>query len=64
MRPYDRHRKGSFIMISILLIILVVLWALGIALSYTFGGFIHVLLLVAIVGVVFRMINEQHPLRG
>ena len=51
-------------MISILLIMLVVLWALGIALSYTFGGLIHVLLLVAIVGVVFRMINEGHPLRG
>ena len=51
-------------MISTLLIVLVVLWALGIASSYTFGGLIHVLLLVAIVVVVFRMINEQHPLRG
>ena len=51
-------------MISILLIILVVLWALGIAASYTFGGLIHVLLLVAIVVAVFRMINERHPLRG
>jgi hypothetical protein len=51
-------------MISILLIILVVLWALGIALSYTLGGFIHVLLLASIIVVVFRMINEQHPLRG
>ncbi len=36
-------------MISTLLIILVVLWALGLASSYTLGGLIHVLLLVAIV---------------
>ena len=51
-------------MISTLLIILVVLWALGLASSYTLGGLIHVLLLVAIVVVLFRVINGQHPLRG
>jgi uncharacterized membrane protein len=62
--PLRSSQERFITMISILLISLVVLWALGIALSYTFGGFIHVLLLVAIVGVVFRMINEQHPLRG
>ena len=51
-------------MISTLLIILVVLWALGLASSYTLGGLIHVLLLVAIVVVLLRVINGQHPLRG
>ena len=51
-------------MISTLLIILVVLWALGVASSQTLGGLIHVLLLVAIVVVLLRVINGQHALRG
>jgi Family of unknown function (DUF5670) len=51
-------------MISTLLIVLLVLWALGLATSYTLGGLIHVLLLIAIVVVLFRVINGQHPIRG
>jgi hypothetical protein len=51
-------------MISTLLIVLVVLWALGLATSYTIGGLIHVLLLIAIVVVLLRVINGQNPLRG
>jgi 4-hydroxybenzoate polyprenyltransferase len=51
-------------MISTLLIVLVVLWALGLATSYTIGGLIHVLLLIAIVVVLLRVIGGQHPLRG
>jgi Family of unknown function (DUF5670) len=51
-------------MISTLLIILLVLWVLGLASSYTLGGFIHILLVVAIVVVLLRVINGQHPLRG
>jgi hypothetical protein len=51
-------------MISTLLIVLLVLWALGLASSYTLGGLIHVLLLIAIVVVLLRVINGQNPLRG
>ncbi len=51
-------------MISTLLIVLVILWALGLASSYTLGGLIHILLLIAIVVVLLRVINGQHPLRG
>jgi hypothetical protein len=51
-------------MISTLLIVLLVLWALGVASSYTLGGLIHVLLLIAIVVVLLRVINGQSPLRG
>jgi hypothetical protein len=51
-------------MISTLLIVLLVLWALGLATSYTIGGLIHVLLLIAIVVVLLRVISGQHPLRG
>jgi hypothetical protein len=56
--PYDRY------MISTLLIVLLVLWVLGLASSYTLGGLIHVLLLIAIIVVLLRVINGQHPLRG
>ncbi len=51
-------------MLSTILIVLLVLWALGLATSYTLGGLIHVLLLVAIGVVLLRVINGQHPLRG
>lgn len=37
-------------------VVLVVLWILGMAASYTLGGLIHVLLLLAVVAVVFRLL--------
>lgn len=42
-----------------LAIILVVLWALGLLTSYTAGGLIHVLLVVAVVAVLFRIIQGR-----
>jgi len=36
-------------------VILIVLWALGLASSFTLGGFIHVLIVLAIVMVVIRL---------
>jgi hypothetical protein len=57
-RPYDRS------MISTILIVLVILWVLGLATSYTLGGLIHILLVVAIIVVLLRIINGQNPLRG
>jgi asparagine N-glycosylation enzyme membrane subunit Stt3 len=42
--------------------ILLVLWLLGIVSAYTFGGFIHVLLAVAIAAVLLRvLIQDQRP---
>ena len=40
-------------------IVLVVLWALGLVSSYTMGGFIHVLLVVALVVVVISVIQGR-----
>ena len=37
----------------------VVLWALGLVTSYTLGGFIHILLILALVAVVLRLIQER-----
>lgn len=51
-------------MISTILIVLVILWALGLATSYTLGGLIHILLVIAIIVVLLRIINGQNPLRG
>ncbi|MFL5293019.1 MAG: lmo0937 family membrane protein [Myxococcales bacterium] len=43
-------------------IILIVLWALGLVSSYTIGGFIHILLVIAIVVVLIRIIQGRRPL--
>lgn len=45
-----------------LAVLLVVLWALGLMTSYTVGGLIHVLLVVAIVVVLFRIIQGRRVL--
>jgi hypothetical protein len=43
-------------------VILLVLWALGMATSYTAGGLIHILLVVALVVMVFRLIQGRRIL--
>jgi hypothetical protein len=43
-------------------VILIVLWLLGLVSSYTLGGFIHILLVVAIVVVLIRVIQGRKPL--
>jgi hypothetical protein len=43
-------------------VILLVLWALGMVSSYTLGGFIHLLLLVAIAVVLIRIIQGRRPI--
>lgn len=42
--------------------VLIVLWLLGMVTSYTMGGFIHVLLLVAIATVLIRVIQGRKPI--
>jgi len=49
-------------MLSTLLIILLILWLLGVMTSYTMGGLIHILLVVAIVVVLLRVIQGRRPL--
>jgi hypothetical protein len=46
-------------MLWTLILILVVLWALGMVTSTTMGGFIHILLVIAIVIVIFRLIQGR-----
>jgi hypothetical protein len=42
-------------------IVLLVLWLLGMVSSYTMGGFIHVLLVIAIAVVLIRIIQGRRP---
>ncbi|MFZ2190329.1 MAG: lmo0937 family membrane protein [Candidatus Magasanikiibacteriota bacterium] len=43
-------------------IILIILWLLGLVTSYTLGGFIHVLLVIAIIVVLVKVIRGQKVL--
>ena len=54
--PY--HRKARAMLYTIA-IILVILWALGLVSSYTMGGFIHVLLLIALVVIVVNFFSGR-----
>jgi len=49
-------------MLERIAVILVVLWLLGLVSSYTMGGFIHLLIVVAIVVVVLRVIRGRKVL--
>ncbi len=48
-------------MLWTIFVILLVLWALGMVSSYTLGGFIHLLLLVAVAVVLIRVIQGRAP---
>jgi hypothetical protein len=49
-------------MLWTIFVILLVLWLLGMVTSYTLGGFIHVLLVIAVVVVIIRIIQGRRPL--
>jgi Family of unknown function (DUF5670) len=44
-------------MLWTLFVILLVLWLLGVVTSYTLGGFIHILLVLAVVALIFQLIT-------
>ncbi|HVC10263.1 MAG TPA: lmo0937 family membrane protein [Burkholderiales bacterium] len=48
-------------MLYTIAVVLIVLWALGLVSSYTMGGFIHVLLVIAIVLILLRVISGRNP---
>ena len=49
-------------MLYTIAVVLIILWLLGLVTSYTMGGFIHILLVVAIVVVLLRVISGRSPL--
>jgi len=48
-------------MLYIIAVVLIILWLLGLITSYTMGGFIHILLVIAIVVVLVRIIGGKSP---
>lgn len=46
-------------MLETIVVILVILWLLGLVTSYTMGGFIHILLVIAIVVILLRVIQGR-----
>ncbi|RZL10624.1 MAG: lmo0937 family membrane protein [Rubrivivax sp.] len=46
-------------MLYTLAIVLLILWALGLVTSYTLGGFVHILLVVAVVAFLFQLISGR-----
>jgi hypothetical protein len=49
-------------MLYTIAVVLVILWLLGLVSSYTIGGFIHVLLVIAIVVILVRVISGRKPI--
>jgi hypothetical protein len=48
-------------MLYTIAVVLVILWLLGLVTSYTLGGFIHILLVIAVVVVLLRVISGRPP---
>ena len=48
-------------MLYTIAVVLVILWLLGLVSSYTMGGLIHVLLVIAIVVILLRVISGRKP---
>jgi len=46
-------------MLETLAVLLIILWLLGLVTSYTLGGLIHVLLLIAVVAIALRLISGR-----
>jgi hypothetical protein len=49
-------------MLETIAVILIILWALGLVSAYTMGGFIHVLLVIALIMIVLRVIQGRRVL--
>ena len=48
-------------MLETIVVVLLILWLLGMVSSYTLGGFIHILLVIAVVVVLIRVIRGRSP---
>ncbi len=49
-------------MIYTVCVVLIVLWALGMVTSYTMGGLVHLLLVIALVGIVLNLVQGRRAL--
>jgi hypothetical protein len=49
-------------MLWTIFVVLMILWLLGLVTAHTFGGFIHILLVVALAAVLIRIIQGRRPI--
>lgn len=54
--------KEVDIMLYTIAVILLILWLLGLVTSYTLGGFVHVLLVIALIMIVFNLVSGRRAL--
>jgi hypothetical protein len=57
----SRKTQGTPVLYTIA-IILLVLWALGLVTSFTMGGFVHALLVIAVIIVIFQLVSGRKVL--
>jgi len=49
-------------MLETIAVVLIILWLLGLVSSYTMGGFIHILVVIAVVVILIRVLQGRRPL--
>lgn len=59
-RPADQT-QGAFTVLWTIAVILIILWLLGMVTAYTLSGFIHILLVIAIIAILVRIIQGKEP---
>jgi len=59
LRENKPKNESTNAMLWTIAVILLVLWALGLVTAYTLGGFIHILLVLAVIAVVIRLIQGR-----
>jgi hypothetical protein len=57
--PKTSHTRKRNIMLYTIAVVLLILWVLGLVTSTTIGGFIHILLVVAVVMVLVKLISGR-----
>jgi hypothetical protein len=63
INPKPRFQiKESKSMLWTIFVILLVLWLLGLVTSYTFGGFVHILLVLAVIVLVFQLVSGRRAI--
>ncbi|MDD5176345.1 MAG: lmo0937 family membrane protein [Sterolibacterium sp.] len=62
MIPDSTKSKKGYPMLYTIAVVLIILWLLGLVTSYTLGGFIHILIVVAVIAVLLRIISGRNVL--
>ena len=55
----DTDWYGGTYMLWTIFVILLILWLIGVVTSYTLGGFIHVLLVLAVIALIFQLLSGR-----